>query len=177
MNYRKTVLILLTSFMALLLKAGDHDLLVGPVLQKTQSLYWENGVGVSYSSDQILNKHIEFNFKYLSSRLGSAIGTNAVKQDQINLGADWIFNPHKSWQFYAGLMTGYFMADFEEPMFDVLPQNSPLFALNFGTAYDFKKVKARLGMGYNLINGEGDQVPGTLFPLFYQLSVMIPIRL
>ena len=45
-----------------------------------------------------------------------------------------------------------------------------------GLYYKFKfPLAACLSVGYNLINGDGVSKPGTLFPVFYQLSVLYMI--
>jgi hypothetical protein len=104
--------------------------------------------------------------------LGSALTGNAVKQDNYILGADWRFRHDKDFQIFAGINTGFFHADMEIPQFSILPHNSMLFSLETGICYRFKfPVSASLSAGYNLINGDGLTVPGTLFPVFYQLSV------
>ena len=93
------------------------------------------------------------------------------------IGADWRFRSDKDFQLFAGLNTGFFHADMELPQFDVLPHNSMLLQLETGLFYKFKfPVATSLSVGYNLINGDGVNVPGTLFPVFYQLSVFYYIN-
>ncbi len=151
---------------------ANYELGVGARFQKTEQLYWENGVGIDYTSDFLLNKKIHLKMSYASSRLGSALGSNAIKQDNYVIGADWRFRSEKDFQILAGLNTGFFHFDTEEPMFDVLPNNSMLFSMETGLFYKFKfPMAASLSVGYNLINGDGVSKPGTLFPVFYQLSV------
>lgn len=153
------------------LTASD-ELGVGLRFQKTEQLYWENGVGLDYTSDVLLKKHIHLKLSYATSRLGSAMIGNAVRQDNFLVGADWRFRSQKPLQIFAGLNTGFFHADMENSTFDVLPHNSMLLSAETGLFYKFKfPLAASLSVGYNLINGDGVSKPGTLFPVYYQLSV------
>ena len=163
---------LMTLFMKAQQTAAD-ELGVGLRFQKTEQLYWENGVGLDYTSDFLLKKHIHLKMSYATSRLGSAMIGNAVRQDNILVGADWRFRSQKSLQIFAGLNTGFFHADMESPIFDVLPHNSMLLSAETGLFYKFKfPLAASLSVGYNLITGNGVTVPGTLFPVYYQLSFL-----
>jgi len=155
----------------------NYELGVGLRFQKTEQLYWENGVGADFTSDFLLHKKIHLKLSYATSRLGSAINSNAVKQDNFLIGADWRFRSDKNFQIFAGLNTGFFHADMETPIFNVLPHNSMLFSLETGLNYKFRfPLEASLSVGYNVINGDGLTIPGTLFPVFYQLSVFYRIK-
>lgn len=148
------------------------DFKVGAIIQKTQSFYWENGLGVEYQSNALLNNHLHLNMSFLTSRLGTAmLYENAIAQDQVNVGVDWHFGVRNPLQFFVGLQTGYFKTNFEEPMFDVLPQASALFAAHLGLSYDIDRFSIKTKLGYHLINGDGFDVPGTLFPVYYQFAV------
>jgi hypothetical protein len=149
-----------------------YELGVGVRIQKTEQLYWENGAAVDYTSGFLLHKQVHLKLSYVTSRLGNAFTGNAVKQDNYIVGADWHFRSTKAFQIFAGLNTGFFHADMETQQFNVLPHNSILFSLEAGLYYKFKfPLAAGLSAGYNLINGNGVSTPGTLFPVFYQLSV------
>lgn len=150
----------------------NYELNGGVVIQKTLKLYWENGIGADYTSDFLLNKKIHLKAAYVTSVLGSAMGTNAIKQGSFTLGANWHFFHTRPLQIFAGLNTGYFAADYEEEVFDVLPHKSLMLQLEGGLTYKFNaSITASLSAGYNLITGDGVNGPGTLFPLFYQLKV------
>lgn len=152
--------------------ADNYELGIGVRMQKTEQLYWENGVGLDYTSDFLLKKKIHLKMSYASSRIGSALGTNAIKQDNYLIGADWRFRSDKDFQIFAGMNTGFFHFDTENSIFDVLPNNSMLLSLETGLFYKFKfPMATSLSVGYNIINGDGVNKPGTLFPVFYQLSV------
>jgi hypothetical protein len=155
----------------------NYELGVGARIQKTEQLYWENGVSADFTSDFLLKKSIHLKLSYVTSRIGSAFNSNAIKQDNYIIGADWRFRAQKKIQIFAGLNTGFFHADMENIQFYSLPHNSMLFGLETGLYYKFKfPLAASLSVGYNLINGDGIGTPGTLFPIFYQISLFYKIN-
>ena len=158
------------------IKAQDqskNDLAIGLKFQKTEQLYWENGVAADFTSDFLLQKRIHIKCSYTTSRLGSALIGNAIRQDNFIVGADWHFRSTKDLQILAGLNTGFFNADMEQnQVFSSIPHSSMLFGLETGLFYKFKiPVATSLTVNYNLINGDGVKIPGSLFPVYYQLSV------
>jgi len=156
---------------------NSYELALGLKFQKTEKLYWENGIGVDYTSDFLIQKQIHLKLSYVTSRLGSALAGNALKQDNYVVGADWRFRSRKDLQIFAGLNTGFFHADMETPQFSELPHNSLLFSLETGIYYTFKfPMAASLSVGYNVIQGDGMSTPGTLFPVFYQLSAFYRLK-
>ncbi len=170
------VIIVVLSFFTLSVSA-QLSVNGGVLFQKTEGLYWENGIGVDVSSQQLLNDKLHLKFNYLSSRLGSAMFSNALRQDNLLVGADWRFRSNKDLQILAGLNTGIFMADYETNIFNDLPASSMLFQVETGLVYRFKfPVTASLTAGYNLISGDGVGVPGSIFPVFYKLSVYYRIK-
>jgi len=130
---------------------APYELGVGIRFQKTQSLYWENGIGADFTSDFLLHKKIHLKMSYATSRMGSAFNSNAIKQDNYLIGADWRFRSEKDLQIFAGANTGFFHADMEEAEFDVLPHNSMLLLLETGLFYKFKfPLATSLSVGYNV---------------------------
>lgn len=168
---------LLLLFFLLIIGSADaqfsknYELSAGLMSQKTQKLYWENGLGVDFTSDFLLGKKIHLKSAFVTSRLGSAIGSNAVKQESLTIGADWRFLPTRPFQIFTGFNTGYFMAHYENQEFDALPASSPLLQFESGLVYRFVfPLSLSASVGYNLIGSNGEQGPGTLFPVFYQLK-------
>lgn len=152
---------------------SSYELGIGLVSQQTLKLYSENGVGMDFAGDFLLNRHLHVKLSYVTSRLGSALGSNAIKQDSYLLGMDWRFRTKKAFQLFAGISTGYFMADYEEAIFNSLPSKSVMIAPEFGLVYKFQiPLSVGLTGGYNVINGNGINVPGTLFPIYGRLSVL-----
>lgn len=92
--------------------AQNRVLDVGPRLQKTVNLYYENGITLQYASDRLLSQRLYLGFSYISSRLGTALGSNALKQDNIFLSASYYFRPQRVVQPFVRLNAGYFIAKF-----------------------------------------------------------------
>jgi hypothetical protein len=145
---------------------------VGVRAQKTQKLYWENGFTVDFTYPKILNNRLHFGLSYVTTRLGSALGTNAIKQDNYLLNVGYFFRNQKKLQPFTRLNTGYFYADYESEIFDKLPNTALLLSLDAGLSYELKApITIDLSAGFNLNTGSGSKGPGTLYPIFYQLSV------
>jgi hypothetical protein len=145
-------------------------------IQKTQKLYWENGFSFDFASPKIADSRIHFGVSYVTTRLGSAIGSNAIKQDNYLFSVSYYFRHQKQFQPFARLNTRYFHADYEEAIFDVLPNNAFLFSVDAGVSYEFSiPLTVSLSAGYNLNSGSGTSGPGTLYPFYYQMSIFFTI--
>ncbi len=145
----------------------------GICIQKTQKLYWENGFAFDYSCAKILDNRVHFGANYVTSRLGSAIGSNAIKQDNVLFSAAYHFRHQKRLQPFVRLNLGYFKADYESELFDALPNSAFVKALDAGLSYEFKiPLTLQVCAGYNLSAGTGTTGPGTLFPVYYKMSIL-----
>lgn len=141
-------------------------------IQKAQKLYWENGVSFDFTSPKILDRRIHLGASYVTSRLGSAMGSNAIKQDNFLISSGYHFRHKKQLQPFARLNMGFFHADYEDAIFDVLPNKAFLLSFDAGLSYEFRvPITLNLSAGYNLNSGTGSAEPGTLFPVFYQMSI------
>jgi hypothetical protein len=150
----------------------DRDIQLGLVFQKTAYLYWENGLGVRYTCSNLFDKKLQLKAQAVSSSLGSAIGSTALNQHAFSGGAEWLFGKGSKLQIPVGFNAGYFWVDYEHPAFDVLPSGSMLFSVETGINYRFDfPVTLSATAGYNLISGNGVDVPGTLFPVFFKLGM------
>lgn len=148
----------------------------GVRIQKTQKLYNENGLTFDFTSPKMVNNRLHFGLSYVSTRLGSAIGSNAIKQDNFLLGIGYYFRDQKKLQPFTRVNMGYFRADYESAIFDALDNDAFLFSIDVGLSYDFKApFSASLSTGYNINSGDGLEGPGTLHPVFYQLSIYYTI--
>lgn len=153
--------------------AQTQTVSVGIRLQKSINFYLENGFSVYYNSDKILSDKVLFGFHYVSSRLGSAINSNAIKQDRLFLTTHYIVRPQKKLNVLFGIAPGYFYADYEDPVFDDLQNQSFLFALETGIRYNIiKRISINSTLGYNFITGDGTNGAGTLYPMYFQISVL-----
>jgi len=145
---------------------------VGIRIQKTSGLYWENGLDIEYSNKSLLNDKLFFGFSYVSSRLGTALSSNAIKQDNYILSARYYARKNKKLRPFSKFNLGYFNADYGSELFDVLDNTSVITSLEFGLSYTFiKKLKLSSSFGYNFITGNGMEGPGTLYPIYLQSTI------
>ena len=143
----------------------------GVNLQKTHKLYWENGFRADYTHEKLWAERLHFGFYYVSSRFGSAINSNALKQDSFVFSAATLFRKNKELHPTAKLNLGYFVADYEVDIFNDLPNSSLLLSIEGGLAYDLPiPLRLDASLGLNLLTGDGTKSPGTIYPLFYKLS-------
>ncbi len=148
------------------------EIKAGVRIQKTQKLYWENGVTLDITSPKVVDNRIHFGLSYVTSRLGSAMGSNAIKQDNYLLSVGYDFRPARNLQPFTRLNFGYFHADYESAIFDELTNNAFIFSADAGLTYEFKvPITLSLSAGYNINTGNGSEGPGTLYPVFYQMSM------
>jgi hypothetical protein len=168
-----------TYFLVLLIIMAVHSvnaqssiLDAGVRLQQTVNLYNENGIALSYSNKNILPDRLYFGFSYATSRVGTAFNSYAIKQDNYLVSAAWYFRQGHVVRPFARLNTGYFSADYGEAIFNVLPRSSALLSSDFGLCFQTGlPLKISTSLGYNFITGNGLSGPGTLYPVFYQLTL------
>jgi len=160
-------------FLFLTTNLRAQELNLGLRFQKTQSMYWENGFSVQYTFAKIKPKQFYLGFDYVTSRLGSAYRSNALKQDNYLLSGSWVFFQNKSFHIVSRLNFGYFYADMEEDFFKVIPHTAFLFSPELGLRYDVKKtpITLQLGSGYYIITAKEGYSPGTLQPLYYHFDL------
>ena len=151
--------------------AQESTLDVGLRIQKSASFYFENGISVHYSDARLFADRLFLGVGLVSSRLGSALGSNAIKQDTFFLSAAWYLRKAKTIRPYGKLNAGYFRADYEEEVFDVLPNTALFLSPELGIGYEPKiPLRLALSVGFNPASGNGESGPGTLYPIFTQLT-------
>lgn len=145
---------------------------VGIRLQKSVGLYTENGLTMQYSHPKLVSGRLGVGLSYVTSRLGTAFHTNAIKQDNVLATASYYFRPNWLIRPVVKANAGYFTADYGDALFDELPHTSPLVSSELGLSYcpDFP-LKINASIGYNLLTGNGTTGPGTLYPVFVQTSL------
>ncbi|MES2830343.1 MAG: hypothetical protein V4687_19435 [Bacteroidota bacterium] len=167
----KINLVLICCFAALFTKgvyAQRHTFDVGIRFQKTVDLYYENGLTAQYN----LTQKWAVGASYYTSRLGSALGTNAITQDNFIGSATYYFRSEKLLRPFLRGNIGYFSADYESELFENLANSSAIISADAGLMYRIiAPLKISLSIGYNAITGEGDKGAGTLYPVFYQTSL------
>lgn len=165
--------ILIISFILCSIFTQAQTLKVGVRIQKTQEMYWENGISSQYTFPKLKPNQFYVGFDYVTSRLGSAYNSNAIKQDTYLLSGSWLFNKSKPYHFVTRLNMGYFYSDLEENIFKDIPNTSFLFSPEVGFTYDFKKapISLNIGTGFYIITAKEGYSPGTLQPLYFHLDV------
>ncbi len=164
--------ILLIVFGCSTLLFADNTIKLGLKMQKTPNLYYENGLALGYSSDRLMNNKLHLGASFVSSRLGSAMGSNALKQEEYLLSAGFVFRSGKLINPVIKLNTGLFVLDTEFEIFSELPNKSMMLSAEFGLGYDIDgPFDLTTTLGYNLITGDGLNGPGTLYPIFLNLMV------
>jgi hypothetical protein len=174
-NLFKPILIFFVVFFCLYsnsVSSQEHKLFIGPRFQKSVSLYNENGINLQYTNPKLLQSRLYLGFTYISTRFGSAIASNAIKQDNLLFSGTYFFRPDKKLQPFSSLNTGWFTADYESEIFNSLPNSSPLVSIEGGIAYHpITPIRISTSLGLNMITGDGYKGPGTIFPVFYQLTI------
>jgi len=136
-------------------------------------MYWENGITAQYAFTNFKPKQFLVGFDYITSRLGTAFNSNAIKQDHYLISGSWLFNKRKPYHFVIRLNMGYFYSDLEEETFNEIPNTSFLFSPEVGFTYEFRElpVKLNAGTGYYILGKKDGYSPGTLQPLYYHLDI------
>jgi hypothetical protein len=169
------VLILLQSQVETFAQGTHID--IGLRSQKSFGLYLENGLVSQFSFDSLANNQLFLGIGYISSRLGSAIGSNAIKQDNYQVWASYYFKKDQKFRPFVSLGSGYFVADYESEVFGALDRSSMLLSLSSGLEWATSTpLKVNFAIGYNLISGNGSEGPGTLYPVFAQFNFLYPIK-
>ncbi|GAB3549987.1 hypothetical protein [Spirosoma fluminis] len=151
---------------------GQRQLDVGIRLQKSIGFYTENGLTAQFTSPKLVHQRLYAGASYVTSRLGTALASNAIKQDNITLFAAYYFRPQWLIQPLVKANIGYFRADYDLPLFDDLPSSSPLASPEIGFCFCPRiPLKVSGSIGYNLLTGNGVSGPGTLYPVFVQTSI------
>jgi hypothetical protein len=145
---------------------------MGLRFQKSVGLYYENGITAQYTGEKLARQRLYFGLSYITSRLGTALSTNALRQDNILTSATFLFWPKSLIRPLVRGNLGYFTAYLGDSMFDDLPNKSLLASGEGGLCLcpDFP-LKLYTSIGYNLITGNGIKGPGTLYPVFIQTSI------
>lgn len=144
---------------------------VGIRLQQTINLYNENGFALAMSPAKRRHDKLYLGFSYVTSRLGSAINSNAIKQDNVLVSAAWLLRRNHYFRPFGRLNAGFFNASYGNKIFDNLPHSSALLSPEVGVCFETNlPLKISTSFGYNLITGDGTSGPGTLFPGYYQIT-------
>ena len=157
--------------------ANKQSFYGGLRFQKAAGFYWTNGFCLEYSNAKIWKQKISFGLNFVSSRLGSAMVSNAIPYYEVNLSAIKYLRREKDLKPLFRLNVGYAHANYGSDVFKDLPNQSILLSVETGVAYDFKiPLRVALTGGYNVITGNGLSGLGVLFPVYVQFSVLYKIK-
>lgn len=143
---------------------------VGPIINRSVGLYWSNGFLVNYTPNNL--KRLSYEFRFHTTRIGSAISSNAIQQENYIFNVAYDFLKYKNYQSSVILNAGYFYSDYESEIFKDIPNSSMTLALELSQSYSIYN----LSFGYNFIHGDGSNGIGTLYPFYFQFGVKIPIK-
>jgi hypothetical protein len=153
--------------------ANESQLSFGIKLQKTHTLYYENGIIAEYSSSAFLGNNFHSGFSYITSRFGTAFNSNALKQDNFLLHTSYTFLKKAILNPFIKVKAGFIIADYQSPLFDEIDNRMPLTSIDLGFSYTpIIPLKAQVSLGYNIITSDGTKGVGTLYPLYFNFIVM-----
>lgn len=147
----------------------NHSIHAGVLVQKSIGMYTDVGLYGEYEPNIALP--VAVGFTYVSSRFGSALNSNALKQDCFFVNGTYYFFREKIITMYSGVNVGLMTIDYGSELFDMLPQNAMLASVEFGTRYFYKDIfTVSASFGYNAITGNGVKGIGSVMPIFWQVS-------
>lgn len=172
-SFRSLIVLLICSQILATTLLGQGSIATGLRIQKTPNLYYENGIALEYSNPDWWKNRIHLGASYTTSRLGSAMGSNALKQDNLIVSSILQFRNDKIIMPVIGLNLGYFKVDTEHEVFDVLPNSSLLLSAEVGAGFNIvESLTVKTTVGYNLITGDGIDGPGSLYPVFLNFTTL-----
>ncbi|NBO69417.1 hypothetical protein EBV26_02890 [bacterium] len=150
----------------------SDDFSLGIRFQQSIGMYNEYEISIEYAPKNLIDNHLSFSANYYSSRCGSAIQSNAIIQDNLQISSTYHFSS-ASFTPYTKLNAGYCFADYESSHFDDIDASMPLISLEAGAQYSFVfPLTMQAGIGYNLITSDGSSGIGTVYPLFVQCTFL-----
>lgn len=149
----------------------------GARFKKYIGFYWQNGMSAEFSSSKILNKKISFGLNVASSKLGTALIKNAISTFEIEFSAIKYFRLTKKVKPFLRLNTGIASANFGDDTFDNITNKSALLSIETGIkGHIYKSIDIVAGGGLNAITGNGISNLGTVYPVYFQLSLLYVIK-
>ncbi len=150
-----------------------HQLWVGIRIQKTWELYWENGITLQWQPAEIFGGRPLISADFVSSRLGSAINSNALKQEIYRLGLGLRFRNNQRFRPGFRLNPGFYHLDYEFEIFKDLDVNAFTLSGEILALIDIYKGSAiQTSIGMHVLNSNGENGKGGVFPLYAALEIM-----
>lgn len=160
------------------IKPKQHSLYGGIRVEKAMGFYYSSGAYLEFSSNKLLNQRLNFGLTYVTSRLGTAFQSNAIPFWQLTANVNLMLRKKKHFKICFRLNGGYAQANYHDPIFDDLPQSSPIVSFEPGLLYDFKfPLRIGTGLGYNFITGNGITGLGVIYPVYFQFNAAYRFKL
>jgi len=156
--------------LALTQQAEGPTILIGTFVEKNYST--QPGAQVSYSSAAIMGGRPRFSASYSTTRLATALGSNALTEDRLQLGAGWYFRRGRTLSPFAGANVGYTRFDREDPhLFEGLDNSSAILSVLAGAEVRVHPtVRANGSIGYSHLQSS------TVDPFVASIGVNVPLR-
>lgn len=137
----------------------NQSIFVGGIIESNYAT--QPGFQVSYASDRIARGRPRFSFRYSTTRLSTALGSNALTEDRFQIGAAWYFRRTRTISPFIGLHVGYTRFDREnEEIFALLDNSAPILSLIAGTELKLlPSLRASASLGYSHLQSS------TVYPL------------
>jgi len=175
---RKVVfLVFVTSCISVFSQDSTFNFSTGARFKKYIGFYWQNGIAAEFNSDKLLKNKLSFGLNVVSSTLGTALINNAIPTLEIELSAIKYFRTEKKLKPFVRLNTGFAVANFGDDRFDNINNKSALLSIETGIKTKiYKSIELVTGGGLNLISGNGFSNLGTVYPTYFQLSLIYIIQ-
>jgi hypothetical protein len=171
------LIVLIASCFSSFSQDSTFTISAGGRFKKYVGFYMQNGISAEFSSSKILNKKVSFGLNIVSSKLGTALLNNAIPTLEVELSAIKYFRVTKKVNPFVRLNTGFASANFGDERFDNITNKSALLSVETGVKTKvYKSFDVLLGGGLNAITGNGFSNLGTIYPLYYQISLMYRIK-
>lgn len=142
----------------------------GFLMQKSVGMYTDAGLYAGFFPSDSLPMSI--GVEYLSTRFGSAISSNALKQDSFLANCSYFFRNKKTIRPFAGVNFGFTHVDFGSELFNELPNKALLLSPEGGVKVLFlSNFQSSASAGFNLLTSDGTGGVGSVMLLFCQFSV------
>lgn len=140
-------------------------LLIGTFLETNYST--QPGLQVSYASPALLGGKPRFSASYSTTRIATALGSNALAEDRLQAGAGWHFRTARTLSPYAGVNIGFTRFDREdEQLFELLDNSAPILSLLLGLeARLHPAIRASGSVGYSALQSS------TVYPFLASVGV------
>ncbi len=138
--------------------------------QKTQELYYENGFLVEFTHPSLWKERIQFEAGYISTRLGSALNSEAFLIDEYLIATSLHFRPQRKFDPYLQIRSGIWHHDpgVSAEWAQEFVETEAILALAGGFQWNIvpKWGGLDLGLGYQVLEKSDLQ-----FPLFYHIGL------